>query len=64
LEEVEKQTGLKFSLIGEELDEVKKDTLKSKKKELDYTFFMGLMSKSESISEMNNNFMRAKEQKI
>lgn len=49
---------------GGELDEVKKDTLKTKKKELDFTFFMGLMSKSESISEMNENFRRAKEQKI
>lgn len=64
MEEVERQTGLRFSLKGGALDEVKKDTLKTKKKELDFTFFMGLMSKSESISEMNENFRRAKEQKI
>jgi hypothetical protein len=43
---------------------VRKDTLKLTKKELDYAFFLGLMSKSESISEMNDNFRRAKEQKI
>ena len=64
LENVEKQTGLKFNISGKNLKELDEETLKKTKREIDYPFYFGLMANSVSLSEMSSGLRRASSQKI
>jgi DNA/RNA endonuclease G (NUC1) len=49
LEEVERATGLRFAVEGEELEKVDPIGLRLTKKELDYEFYFKLMASAETV---------------